>query len=139
MSSHNYSRGLDQMDADVTGVAATDLSPLVGKWVNTNKNTSGIARIALRAENHHLKVQAFGAGSSGLHDWGEVAASAFAGNVASNQAVGFKAHYDFGSSDTLLAAYLNKRILVVDSYNDFRDGSSRSRYFFRDHFYVEGE
>lgn len=139
MSSHNYSRGLDQMDAGVTGVASTDLSSLVGKWVNTNKNTPGIARIVLRAENHHLKVRAFGAGSSGLSDWGEVAASAFAGNVASSQAVGFKAHYDFGSSDTLLAAYLNKRILVVDSYNDFRDGSRRSRYFFRDHFYVEGE
>jgi len=39
--------------------------------------------------------------------------------------------------ETVLAAYLNKRILVVDCYNTFKDGSGRCNYFFRDHFYQE--
>jgi hypothetical protein len=47
----------------------------------------------------------------------------------------FKARYDFGFMETFLAAYLNKRILVLDSYNTFRDHSRRSNYFERDHFH----
>jgi hypothetical protein len=36
----------------------------------------------------------------------------------------------------MLACYLNKRLLVVDAYTVFQDGSGRSPYFQRDHFYI---
>ena len=35
-----------------------------------------------------------------------------------------------------LACYLNKRLLVVDAYTRFADGSGRAAYFARDHFYI---
>jgi hypothetical protein len=66
-----------------------------------------------------------------------VPASGFADSVSNNLAVGFCAVYNFGFLETMLAGYLNKRLLVVDSYNQFRDGSGRSQYFLRDHFYQE--
>jgi hypothetical protein len=136
---HPYSRGLDQMNGGAAGDVVIDLSPLVGHWVSTNKNTPGIARILVTAEGGSLRLQAFGAGSPSLTDWGEVPAAAFAIDPASNQAVGFKARYAFGSSSTLLAAYLNKRILVVDSYKNLQDENGHARCFWRDHFYEEGE
>ena len=80
-------------------------------------------------------MQAFGAGESSEIDWGTVQGQAFAASVDGVEGVAFRAFYDFGFLRTVIAAYLNKRILVVDTYNTFRDDSVRANYFFRDHFY----
>ncbi len=80
-------------------------------------------------------MQAFGACEPSPCDWGEARGEIFAAGIAHHEAVGFKAHYDFGFMEIFLAAYLNKRLLVLDSYNVFKDDSGRSRYFFRDHLY----
>src|SRR5207237_8456281 len=84
-----------------------------------------------------VAVRACGALPDAANDWGAVEACAFAGGIEVHDGIGFKAFYDFGFMETVLAAYLNKRILVVDSYNTFKDGSGRCNYFFRDHFYQE--
>ena len=82
-----------------------------------------------------LTVRVFGACCPEPCDWGEVKTSIYSIGVDSHRAVGFKAYYDFQFMETVLAAYLNKRILVVDSYNVFKDESGRARYFWRDHFH----
>ncbi len=128
---------MDLDDAAAEGRPAIDLSPLVGTWVNFDRNTRGTVRIIATGDNEKLIVHAFGACSPVLCDWGAVPASAFAESVNTGHAVGFRAFYDFGFQETMLAAYLNKRLLVVDAYNQFRDGSGRSQYFLRDHFYQE--
>lgn len=112
-----------------------DSSPLVGTWHSTNKSTRGITRLILSDQNGILTLQSFGAWESSHIDWGPVQSKAFAAGVGLVESVGFKAAYDFGFLETVVAAYLNKRILVVDTYNTFRDGSGRFNYFFRDHFY----
>ena len=53
-----------------------------------------------------------------------------------DEAVAFRADYDLGFARVMLACYLNKRLLVVDAYTVFQDGSGRSPYFQRDHFYI---
>jgi hypothetical protein len=111
-----------------------DASPLVGTWINMDKTSGGIVRVVLSSEGGALNVRAFGACSPPECDWGKVKGAAYSIGVDSNEAVGFEAVYDFGFMETLLAAYLNRRLLVVDSYNTFKDGSGRSKYFFRDHF-----
>jgi hypothetical protein len=112
-----------------------DPSPLVGIWHSTNKATRGIIKLILSDHDGIFTVQAFGAWESSHIDWGEVQGQAFAGGVGLVESVGFKAFYDFGFLQTVVAAYLNKRILVVDTYNTFNDDSGRFNYFFRDHFY----
>ena len=115
---------------------AVDPSPLVGTWHSTNQATRGIVKLILSNPNGSgFTVRAFGAWDSSPIDWGEVEGAAFADGVGFSAGVGFKAFYDFGFMQTILAAYLNKRILVVDAYNTFRDGSGRLNYFSRDHFY----
>jgi hypothetical protein len=135
MESLKYTRANDlPKDGGGNGDATVDASPLTGTWINMDVTSGGIAKIVLSSEGGQTKVRAFGACSPDLCDWGEAKAAVYSIGVDSSEAVGFEAVYDFGFMETLLAAYLNKRLLVVDSYNTFKDGSNRSRYFFRDHF-----
>jgi hypothetical protein len=132
-----HSRANDLFDATPPPgrVGPVDPSPLIGTWVSTNPDTRGTIKLVLRDEGGLLAVRAFGACEPSPCDWGEVSGELFTAGVGSREAVGFKSFYDFGFMETFLAAYLNKRILVVDAYNTFKDGSGRTRYFLRDHFY----
>ena len=123
---------------------AVDPSPLVGTWVSFDAATRGLVRVVVALRGGRLTVRAFGASSPAPQDWGEAEGDAFAGGVdgvggadrvGGVGAVAFTARYRFGFVDALLAAYLNRRLLVVDCYSVFGDGSGRSSYFSRDHFY----
>ncbi|HEY6320621.1 MAG TPA: hypothetical protein VJA16_03565 [Thermoanaerobaculia bacterium] len=128
-----------------------DPSPLVGTWVSFDAATRGLVRVVVALRGGRLAVRAFGASSPAPQDWGEAEGDAFAGGVdrvggaggvvgvVGAAAVGFTARYRFGFVDALLAAYLNRRLLVVDCYSVFGDGSGRSSYFSRDHFYQPAE
>ena len=126
---------------------AVDPGPLVGTWVSFDAATRGLVRVVVTQRGGRLAVRAFGASSPAPQDWGEVPGEAFAGGVdgveggdrGGGAAVGFTARYRFGFVDVLLAAYLNRRLLVVDCYAVFGDGSGRSSYFARDHFYQPAE
>ena len=117
--------------------AAVDPSPLLGVWHSTNRATRGIVRLFLSDSGCNFTVRAFGACEPSPVEWGAVVGAAFADGVGLRAGVGFKALYEFGFMQTILAAYLNKRILVVDAYNTFKDGSGRHNYFSRDHFYQQ--
>jgi hypothetical protein len=116
-----------------------DAAPLLGTWVSFAAATGGLARVVVASRDGQLRVRAFGGFPAAPRDWGEVAGAAFAEGVDAAAAVGFLATYRFGFLDAMVAAYLNKRLLVVDTYNVFRDGSGRSPYFARDHFYHPAE
>jgi hypothetical protein len=131
-----------------------DSSPLVGTWVCFDAATRGLVRVVVTVRGGRLAVRAFGASSPAPQDWGEAVGDAFAGGVdrvggvggvvgvdgvGGAAAVAFTARYRFGFVDALLAAYLNRRLLVVDCYSVFGDGSGRSSYFSRDHFYQPAE
>ena len=47
----------------------------------------------------------------------------------------FSAVYDFGFMETLLAAYMKGGILVLDTFNAFKDSSGRASYFTREFFH----
>jgi len=134
MESIKHTRANDLLRVNSESKIIVDASPLVGAWTNMDISSRGVVKVILSSEKGALKVQAFGACSPSPCDWGEVKGAIYSIGVDSNIAVGFEAVYDFGFMETMLAAYLNKRLLVVDSYNTFKDGSGRSMYFFRDHF-----
>jgi len=117
------------------GGAPVDPSPLVGTWLNTDKRTRGIARLVLTQDGDTLKVRAFGACDPDPCDWGEVPGAAFSSGVGSPEGMAFTALFDFGFMETFLAVYLKGGILVLDSFNTFRDDSGRSNYFSREFFH----
>ena len=112
-------------------LAPVDLAPLLGTWVNFDKTSRGIVRLELSEREGRLAVHIFG-----TEYWGEVPAFPFTDGVELHAAVAFNAFYELGEMKVTLACYLNKRLLVVDAYTTFHDGSGRSPYFARDHFYI---
>src|SRR6185295_1659860 len=115
-----------------------DPSPLLGSWVNFDAASRGLSRVVVTSPGASggMTVRTFGACSPAPVDWGEVAGSQFADGVTLSAAVGFTAFYDLGGMTVMLASYLNKRLLVVDAYTCFHDGSGRAAYFARDHFHL---
>lgn len=110
-----------------------DPSPLLGDWLNYDVTSRNIAGLTLAERGDDLVLRITGVPDV---DWGEMIASPFALAVTGGEAVAFKAAYDFGFVNIDVLAYLNKRLLVVDAYSTFHDGSGRSSYFARDHFYL---
>lgn len=140
MNHLRHTRACDELPdgAGRAEVTTLDPAPLLGEWTSTNEATRGIVKLVVASRESNLTVRVYGAGVPSPRDWGEAEGQAFSLGVSSGEAAAFKAFYDFGFMETFLAAYLNKRILVVDAYNIFKDGSGRAQYFLRDHFYQKG-
>lgn len=119
--------------------SAASAAPAAGGGPAASTPAAGAAPTVPTGTGAPLVVRVFGSFPPGVQDWGEAAGEAFAGGVEGGAAAGFTAWFRFGFLDVMLAAYLNRRLLVVDSYNVFRDGSGRSGYFARDHFYLPAE
>jgi len=137
MDSMKYAKLEDQPAAEVGREASggVDPTPLAGTWHSTDKATRGIVKLVLTATDDALIVHAYGACAPAPCDWGEVRGEVFAANVSGRAAMAFTARYDFGFMETALAVYYKGGILVLDSFNTFKDGSGRSSYFTREFYH----
>lgn len=107
-----------------------DLSVLLGDWRNTNAQ-GGIARIVCApADNGRISVHCWGA-----NDWGVVEAPVFAFTFDSQEAGAFAAVFQLPFMEIRLQANVKAGVLVVATFNAFRDESGRSNYFNREFFY----
>ncbi len=134
METLTYMRAEERLADGAAPGGIADLSALLGAWHNTDKNTGGIVRMVLAGTPDAFTVHAFGAGSP-EQDWGPAAAVPYAASVGSRDGMAFSAVYDFGFVETVLAAYTKSGILVLDTFNVFKDGSGRSNYFSREFFH----
>ena len=130
-------RAAFMMAADVSSggerTASVDLGELTGLWKNTKRATRVIRELTLTKNGDAYELNAFGAGAP--RDWGKVVVIPHAGGVDAHDPAGFLAVYDFDFMQMFLAANMNKGLLIIASYNTFRDGSGRSNYFSREFFY----
>jgi hypothetical protein len=111
--------------------AALDLSILVGDWRNTNP-AAGIGRIVVEPNGSGgVRVHV----ASSTRDWGKVDAPVFAFDFDGDKAGAFLAVYDFDFEEVRLQANVKLGVLVVASFNTFKDDSGRSSYFNREFFY----
>jgi hypothetical protein len=116
---------------EVDAAAALDLSVLLGDWRNTNAE-GGLARIVCEpAGDGRLTIHCY----AGVRDWGNADAPVFALTFDARHAAAFSAVYDFGFEEVRLQANVKLGVLVVASFNRFRDDSGRSDYFGREFFY----
>ena len=136
MEAGKYFRAGDRAELANDGVDRTiDLAPFVGTWVNTMRDTQGFVKLIVSHRDGKLFVQAFGAATPDLCDWGEVEANVFADRVDSRKGTGFGAHYDTGSIDVAFQANMNLGLLVLLTFNSFQDGDSRANYICREFFH----
>jgi hypothetical protein len=116
-----------------------DPTPALGTWFNCNLETGEILSLSLSpAEGDGgLILRAFGADDPSPCDWGQTPAIPHVSGLGSREVGGFTARYDFGFMETQIAANLKYGVLVIQSYNTFKDGSGRPPYFIREFFHQD--
>jgi hypothetical protein len=109
----------------------------LGNWFNCDLETGEILSLSLTEGDGQLVLRAFGADDPSPRDWGQTAAIPHVSGLGSREVSGFTARYDFGFMETQIAANLKYGVLVIQSYNVFRDGSGRPAYFTREFFHQD--
>ncbi len=114
-----------------------DHSSLLGRWRNTNARSRGIVSIEIYDRGEVLGIRAFGAGDTGVVNWGETAARTYGKDWHSTDAMAFSACFAFDSMRCYFQANVKQGVLVVAYFTIFHDGSGRSNYFSREFYYKE--
>jgi len=129
---HPFMMDSDRMfDSEPPG--PIDLSFYIGNWKNTHHSTGTIYQFRIRVEND--KYYFHGAGVGSPRDWGEISITPVAKACNSRAGTGFHGRYDFGFMEMVLSANDNQGIIIIASYNIFKDATGRSSYFRREFFY----
>lgn len=121
----------DQVETQNAEISRT---ALLGTWINSNLETTSIARVKISEADGKLQLQVFAIGPDGLIDWGPAPAHVFAGGPASHAGAGFTCNYDFGFAEARLQAMIMKGLLVLAQFHVFKDDSGRADYFLREYY-----
>jgi hypothetical protein len=132
MGTLDISRIEDRPGSEMQAQDDTSIEQFAGEWTTTNRNSRGIARVVITPQEQSLLVHAFGVGQPEPHDWGTVQAKVLADGSTSSRIRAFHAVYDFGFLESYLQAKTEKGVLVVATFNRFKDQSGRSSYFSRE-------
>jgi len=110
---------------------------LLGRWVNTNLETQGVAEIIIEQEGERFSVSVVGVGADGPIQWPKSRATALANleEEAGQRALALSATFDFDFMRAETYLRVNKGVLVIVLFNTFRDHSGRSNYVNREFFY----
>lgn len=127
----------DRVETDAGGAGPADTSGIVGDWVNSNPETSGIARMRMSEQGGRLSLRVYAVGPDGLIDWGEAGVELFTASPSSRAVAGFTSLYDFGFVEVRLQAMIMKGLVVLAVFQSFKDASGRADYFVREYFALE--
>jgi len=127
--SDNFKSSHDQATAPVGAELAPSSKPLVGTWINCDKQNGGVVKIEITMDAKGLVIHAYGACLPNPCDWGAVSGHSYSSRVSSPDAVAFTAVVDSGFSETLLTGHLENGCLIAESYTNFKDGSRRYDYY----------
>ncbi len=120
-------------DANQAAIHEVDFTPLLGHWVNLNRDTHYLLEMDLYRLDEEYRLRALGSGSPTPLDWGEAPARVFAADGL-KQALGFHARFEIGGVEVYLAANINQGICVLQTYTNFHDGSGRVNHFSKEYF-----
>ena len=132
-------RQSSHLDPALSDSAIRDLptDKLLGHWVNTNRETRGIASCTVERQGDCFSVHLVGVGAEAPIDWPKATAKVFANleEEAGQRAIALKADFEFGFMTAETYIRVNKGVLVIVLYATFRDNSGRSNYVNREFFY----
>ena len=131
MSKPQFAQICDLVETEPIRDRDIDRDALIGNWINSNPNPSGIARVNVFEVDGKLQVQAFAVGQDGPTDWGTTTADVFAAGPASRVGAGFTATFDFGYAEVRLQAMIMKGLLVLAQFHLY---SGRASYFLREYY-----
>lgn len=112
----------------------SEIEELLGTWKNVNPKTGQISNIVMVAIEGKVMIRCFGKLAQGEQDWGQVACELFSSNVESPEIEGFACNFEFDFMEIRIAGNIKYGVMVIQSYNTFKDGSNRNNYFSREFF-----
>jgi hypothetical protein len=128
-----------QLDPALSDPATRTLQAdkLIGRWLNTNSETQGVAEIIIERVGESFFVGVLGVGDDGLIAWPRTKATALANleEEAGQRALALAVDFDFGFMRAETYLRVNKGVLVIVAYYIFLDDSRRSNYVNREFFY----
>ena len=129
---------LSHLDSVLTDPATRTLraNDLTGTWVNTNRETKGIAECRIRRQGDRFAISLVGVGATDPIEWPEVEGKLLANldEEGGQQAVAVTASFEFSFMNSEVYIRLNRGVLVIVFYNTFLDKSGRSNYVTREFF-----
>ena len=110
---------------------------LVGRWINTNYETRGVAECVIQKEGEQFLVSITGVGEDAGIAWPtpKVRAVANLEEEAGQRSVALAADFDFGFMKSQTCIRVNKGVLVIVLFNTFQDDSGRANYLNREFFF----
>jgi hypothetical protein len=130
--------GLAAAPANATPVPPTASNALLGTWINTNANSNSVKQVVVSPTRiGNVTVDAFGACSPTLCEWGKVPAVIYGSNVSSTTGVTFQTDQRFlsggteWSRTTLFGRVVRTEAglrLRLQELTVFEDGSGRKNY-----------
>jgi hypothetical protein len=112
-----------------------NIGSLMGHWLNTNRETRGIAECVIAQDGEAVTVSITGVGEP--VQWPKAPAIVLANleEEAGQRTIALLADFDLGYLTVATHIRVNKGVLVIVLYATFRDGSGRSNYLNREFFY----
>src|ERR1044072_8730624 len=132
MSKPQFAHICDLVETESISESDIDRDALTGNWINSNPDTSGIARLNVYEADGKLRVQAFAVGPDGPIDWGTTTAAVFTAGPASRAGAGLTAIFDPGFGEVRLQAMIMKGLLVLAEFHLLKD--ERESYFLREYY-----
>ena len=113
------------------------LDKLLGRWLNTNRETRGIAECTIAKDGDQIKVSVVAVGDDGPIAWPVVNAHPLANleEEAGQRTGALLATFEFGFMRAETHIRINKGVLVIVLFATFLDDSGRSNYLNREFFY----
>ena len=115
----------------------TQANKLLGRWLNTNHETRGIAECTVARDGDDFNVQIVGVGEDGPIHWPTARATPLANleEEAGQRTMALLATFDLGFMRAETHMRVNKGVFVIVLFVTFLDDSGRANYLNREFFY----
>lgn len=116
----DVSRDRDRRQGTTPG--RIDAAPMIGRWVNFDRDAPDIVGVTVRADGDRLAITVDQAQRDGVRHWPALPGIAMAERPQGGAAIGFLAIGDLfaeqgdGPHSGALCAYLNRGLLTIDTY-----------------------
>ncbi len=108
---------------------------VLGRWLNTNRETRGIAECVLTQEQDGITVRITGVGEKEPWPIAKTTVLANLEEEAGQRTIALLADFPLGFMTAETHIRVNKGVLVIVLYFTFPDDSGRSNYLNREFFY----
>ena len=129
---HSRRDDLSEVEMSTFG---TSLADLLGRWKNTKEDTGQILEATITQEGEQFFLHILAPSDPEPTDWGKCPIEIYYSAGRSQIVTGVSGFFDFGFMETDVLCMIKYGILVVMTYNRFKDDSGRKNYVIREFFH----